>query len=150
MTTKKKIKKNLLAISIGIVYIWFGSLKFVPNLSPAESLAKDTINELTFGLIPPDESIVLLAIWETGVGIMLILNIFKPLIFRLAILHIICTFTPLLFFPEQIFINGPFGLTLLGQYITKNIIIFSVLLYLSKGSTIVTLRMIKNEIKSFI
>jgi hypothetical protein len=43
---------TLLRISIGIIYLWFGALKYVPQLSPADQLAKDTIHVLTFGLIP--------------------------------------------------------------------------------------------------
>lgn len=40
---------NLLRISIGVIYVWFGALKFYPNLSPADQLAKDTIYLITFG-----------------------------------------------------------------------------------------------------
>jgi len=53
---------TLLSITIGIVYLWFGALKFFPHLSPAEDLAKNTINLLSFQLIPPNISIVLLAL----------------------------------------------------------------------------------------
>jgi uncharacterized membrane protein YkgB len=38
---------DTLRISLGIVFFWFGFLKFFPNVSPAESLATDTINVLT-------------------------------------------------------------------------------------------------------
>ena len=37
-------KQRLLAISIGICYLWFGVLKFFPGLSPADTLAKETIS----------------------------------------------------------------------------------------------------------
>ena len=56
---------SMLRISIGIIYIWFGSLKFFPGVSPAEDLAKETIHLLTFGLITPGLSLLLLALWET-------------------------------------------------------------------------------------
>ena len=42
-------KKGFLRMSIGTVFIWFGVLKFFPNLSPADTLAKDTISFITFG-----------------------------------------------------------------------------------------------------
>ncbi len=130
MVDTKKGNGNLLALSIGIVYVWFGSLKFVPDLSPAEGLAKDTIHELTFGLIPADISILLLAMWETCVGLMLILNIMRRFAIRFALLHILLTFSPLLLFPERVFTNTPFALTLLGQYIAKNFVILCVLIFL--------------------
>ena len=48
----------LLRISVGIVFFWFGFLKFFPGLSPAQDLATRTIDVLTFGLVPPEISIV--------------------------------------------------------------------------------------------
>ena len=51
----------LLRTSIGIVYIWFGALKFFHGYSPAEDLAIHTIDKLTFDLVPGTVTIVLLA-----------------------------------------------------------------------------------------
>lgn len=59
----------MLSVCIGIIYLWFGMLKFFPGVSPAETIAMDTIHELTFGLIEPHLSLLLLAIWETAGGI---------------------------------------------------------------------------------
>lgn len=42
----------LLRISIGIVFVWFGVLKFFPGVSAAQDLAIRTIELLTFGLVP--------------------------------------------------------------------------------------------------
>jgi uncharacterized membrane protein YkgB len=36
-------------ISLGIVFLWFGVLKFIPGMSPAEHLAGQTIERLSFG-----------------------------------------------------------------------------------------------------
>jgi uncharacterized membrane protein YkgB len=41
----------LLRLSIGIVFFWFGILKFFPGLSPAQDLAIRTIDLLSFGLV---------------------------------------------------------------------------------------------------
>tara|TARA_R110002167_G_scaffold59804_30_gene169440 strand:+ start:83 stop:520 length:438 start_codon:yes stop_codon:yes gene_type:complete len=142
MKSNTMSKFNLLAISIGIVYLWFGALKFFPDLSPAESLAKDTIFELTFGLITPKLAILLLALWETCIGALLILNKGMRIVLPLAILHILLTFTPLIIFPEKVFNEAPITLTLLGQYIVKNLIILSALVMMyhdaraSQGSLI--------------
>ncbi|WP_421803221.1 DoxX family membrane protein [Flagellimonas sp.] len=124
---RKTIKEKLLAISVGLVYFWFGALKFVPNLSPAEDLAKNTIHHLTFGLIPDDVSIILLAIWEVGLGILLVFGLLRRQAVILALVHMVCTFTPLFFFPGDVFGGEPLSLTLVGQYIMKNLIIIAVL-----------------------
>jgi len=133
MDLKKHILgNNVLAISIGLVYLWCGGLKYFPHLSPAENLAKNTIHLLTFGTIPSNVSIILLAIWETIVGLLLILNIYRKQAIVLALIHMVFTFTPMLFFPEQSFSDAPMGFTFVGQYIFKNIIIISALLTLYK------------------
>ena len=117
---------HFLAVCIGVVYLWFGLLKFFPNLSPAEHLAVDTMRVLTFQLIPSSLLIVFLAIMEVTIGLLLISNLFKKIVTGLALGHIVLTFTPFLFFPELSF-SSPFIPTLLGQYIGKNIIIVGAL-----------------------
>lgn len=112
-----------LRISIGIVYIWFGGLKFFQGYSPAEDLAIHTIDKLTFDLMPGNVTIVLLAAWEVAVGIFLVINKWMRATLLLLFAHMACTFTPLLFFPEISFKYAPYGFTLVGQYIMKNIII---------------------------
>ncbi len=119
---------QLLRISIGIIYLWFGALKFFPGVSPAEDLAKETIHLLTFGLIGPDLSLLLLAIWEVAIGIVLIVGIVQRLVIPVVLIHMICTFTPLILLPSLSFTAMPFALTLVGQYIIKNLIIISALL----------------------
>ena len=113
---------NLLRWSIGIVYVWFGALKFFSGLSPAEVLAKDTIRIITFGLIPDEVNIILLAAWEVGVGLMLLSGVFTRYAVIAAIVHICFTFTPLLFFPDVSFTHAPYGFTIIGQYIVKNLV----------------------------
>ncbi len=131
MTFKERISKNsMLLACIGILYLWFGMLKFFPGVSPAETIAMDTIHELTLGLMRPDVSLILLAIWETGLGLLLIFGLLNRFAIILALVHMILTFTPFIFFPELTFTKAPFGLTLLGQYIMKNIVFLGLLVFL--------------------
>lgn len=118
---------TILRISIGIIYVWFGTLKFFPGVSPAEELAKQTVHLLTAKLISPDLSLLLLAIWETVVGLMLIAGIYTTFTIRAVLLHMFCTFTPLFLLPGLSFTSAPFSLTLVGQYIIKNIVIICAL-----------------------
>lgn len=127
---KKMARLPIIPISIGLVYLWFGSLKFFTGVSPAEKLAQDTIYQLTLGLLTPEISIILLAIWETLIGVLLIFNIGYRFALNIAVIHILFTFSPFIFFPEILWTDAPFGLTLLGQYIVKNVIILGVLIVL--------------------
>lgn len=115
----------LLRISLGLVFLWFGLLKFFPDVSPAQGIATLTIERLTFGLISPEAAIILLAIWETLIGLGLILGIFLRATLFLLFTQMLGTMTPLLLFPADTFIIFPFVPTLEGQYIIKNLVLIS-------------------------
>jgi len=141
LLSRRQTGNNIIAISIGIVYLWFGILKFFPNLSPAEEVAKDTINILFLGMIPSNISIIMLAIWETVIGLLLLTNNYQRLAITLALVHITLTFIPFIVFPDLSFGEVPFSFTLLGQYIAKNIIILSALISLLKRSNETTYKL---------
>jgi uncharacterized membrane protein YkgB len=112
-----------LRIALGIVFLWFGVLKFFPNLSPAEILAGRTIERLTFGVVQPNVSIPVLAAWESVIGIGLIASRgLRAVLFLLAV-QMLGTLTPLVIFPSETFAVFPFAPTLEGQYIIKNIVL---------------------------
>lgn len=115
----------LLRISIAIVFLWFGSLKFFPELSPAEQLASRTIEQLTLGLIEAELSIPLLALWEVIIGLGLLTGRFPRWIFALFMLQMAGTFTPLILFPQETWTQFPIVPTLEGQYILKNFVLIS-------------------------
>lgn len=119
----------MLIISLGIVYLWFGMLKFFPGISPAEALAKKTLTMLTFGLVSTNITYFILALWEVTIGIFLLFNLRIKVVMYLALLHILFTFTPLFLLPAMSFNERVYSLTLVGQYIIKNLIIFSALLF---------------------
>ncbi len=125
-------KNNFLTISIGIVYLWFGTLKFFPHLSPAEGLATDTIQELTLGLISGKVSIMLLALLEVAIGCSFLLNLYKRQMAIIALVHLGCTFAPFFFFGEVSFNGNPLLLTLVGQYIIKNLVLIAALFTILK------------------
>lgn len=124
-------REGFLRISIGFVFIYFGLLKFFPGMSPAEDLAKQTIEALTFGWVPEEVSIKLLASLEVTIGLMIILNRFLKTILMVAIGHLLLTFMPFFLFPEDT-MNGP-SPTLLGQYIVKNVIIICAVISIFPG-----------------
>ena len=115
----------LLRVSLGIVFFWFGALKFFPGLSPAQDLATRTIEILTFGLMPPKVSILVLATWEGLIGLGLLLGLFMRATLLLLFLQMLGTMAPLFFFPHEVFTRIPSAPTLEGQYIIKNIVLIS-------------------------
>lgn len=124
----------LLRLSIGIVFFWFGILKFFPGLSPAQDLAIRTIDMLAFGLIPGNISIHLLAAWEVLIGIGLLTGIYMRVTLFLLFLQMIGTMTPVFLFPAEVFTRVAYAPTLEGQYIIKNLVIISAGLVL--GATV--------------
>ena len=114
-----------LRISLGIVFLWFGALKFFPNVSPAESLATETIDVITFGLISHSLGIKILAIWETLIGLGFLFNKLQRTVLFLLWTQMLGAWMPLIIFPEQMFIIFPFVLTLEGQYIVKNLVLIA-------------------------
>lgn len=115
----------LLRISLGIVFLWFGALKFFPELSPAEDLASRTINQLTLGLISEDVALMILATWECLIGIGLIFGVFLRVTLLLLFVQMLGTITPIFFFPNEVFTQIPYATTLEGQYIIKNMVLIS-------------------------
>ncbi len=116
---------TLLRWSIGIVIIWFGALKLVPGMSPADQLATDTAMELTFGLLSEDVARVSLAILEMAIGLGLVSGRFLRLTLLLLFGQMLGTLTPMILYPELVWRDFPFVLTLEGQYIVKNGVLVS-------------------------
>ena len=114
-----------LRLSIGLCFLWFGALKFVPGLSPAELLAERTIAALTFGLVSGKVALVLLALLEVGLGLALMTGFGVRVALYVLMGHMVCTLSPILVFPNEVFTHVPYGLTLVGQYIIKNFVIMS-------------------------
>jgi uncharacterized membrane protein YphA (DoxX/SURF4 family) len=115
----------LLRISLGIVFLWFGVLKFFPGLSPADELATRTIATLTFGVVKPEISRPVLALWECVIGLGLITGIFMRGTLFLLFVQMLGTITPLFLFPAETWSIFPIAPTLEGQYIIKNMVLVS-------------------------
>lgn len=113
----------LLRVSLGIVFLWFGALKFFPGLSPAQDLATRTLDILSFGLVPASVAIPLLAAWECLIGIGLIFGLWMRATLFLLFMQMIGTVTPLFLFPGEAFTRFPYAPTLEGQYIIKNLVL---------------------------
>jgi len=116
---------TLLRVSVGVVYVWFGVLKFFPGLSPAQDLAARTIGVLSLGTLPPQRAVLLLALLETTIGVGLLTGRHLRAVLLLMLGQMAGTLTPLLLFPDETFTRFPIAPTLEGQYIIKNVVLIS-------------------------
>lgn len=123
-----------LRLSLGVVFFWFGVLKFFPGLSPAQDLAARTIEVLSLGLVPPVVSVPALAAWECAIGLGLITGRWLRATLFLLLAQMLGTITPLALFPAETFTRFPYAPTLEGQYIIKNLVLVSAALVL--GATV--------------
>jgi uncharacterized membrane protein YphA (DoxX/SURF4 family) len=124
----------LLRVSLGIVFLWFGALKFLPGLSPAQDLAARTIEALSFGMVHANVSVPLLAAWECLIGLGLLFGIFMRATLLLLAVQMAGTLMPLVLFPSEVFTRIPYAPTLEGQYIIKNAVLISAAIVL--GATV--------------
>lgn len=108
----------IMRVGLGIVFFWFGALKLFPGLSPAEDLVRNTVY-----FVDPDWFIPVLAVWEMAIGLGLIFGIFMRITLLLLFLQMPGTALPLLVLPEVVWTVFPFGLTIEGQYIIKNLVL---------------------------
>jgi uncharacterized membrane protein YkgB len=113
----------LLRLALGLVFLWFGALKFVPGLSPATDLAGRTVETLTLGAVPARHGMAILALWESLIGIGLLLGRFLRATLAMLFVQMPGTMLPLVMFPEATFVHVPYSLTLEGQYIIKNVVL---------------------------
>ncbi|MEQ9097259.1 MAG: hypothetical protein RIE32_13470 [Phycisphaerales bacterium] len=113
-----------LRFALAVIFIWFGVLKPL-GISPAEQLVLQTVDWMP--LLSSETWLAIIGWWEVLIGV---LFLFRPTL-RFAIgllaLQMVGTFMPLVILPEVTFQPGrvPYGLTLEGQYIVKNILIIA-------------------------
>jgi uncharacterized membrane protein YphA (DoxX/SURF4 family) len=116
---------TLLRISLGIVFLWFGFLKFFPGVSPAYDLAGRTIEHMTLGWVQPEVSLPVLALWECLIGLGLLTGRLLRATLLLLFLQMPGTLLPIAFYPGETFAVYPIVPTLEGQYIIKNLVLIS-------------------------
>lgn len=120
---------TMMRVALGIIFFWFGVLKLVPGMSPAEDLVRNSVFFIDPNLFQP-----VLAVWEMAIGLGLITGWFMRLTLLLLFLQMPGTALPLVITPEACFTSFPFGLTLEGQYIVKNLVLITAGIVL--GSTV--------------
>ncbi len=111
-------------ISFGIIFIWFGILKPL-GISSAAPLVIATVPWLP--IFDGETWLSIIGWWEVAIGIAFLFRRTIRVAVALLALQMVGTFMPLIVLPEVTFQAGyfPYGPTLEGQYIIKNLMIIS-------------------------
>jgi uncharacterized membrane protein YphA (DoxX/SURF4 family) len=132
-------------ITLGIVFFWFGVLKFFPGLSPAEQLAGRTMERISFGVVSANISLPILATWECLIGIGLFTGVALRATLLLLFVQMMGTLLPLVLYPAETFVVFPVVPSLEGQYIIKNVVLISAAIVV--GATVRGGRLVANPSK---
>lgn len=116
----------VLRVSLGLVFLVFGALKFFPGLSPIEDLATRTTTALTLGLIPPSVGLVMIAALEVTIGLCFVTGRYLRIAVWLMGAQMIGAMSPLVLFPGELFSGILHAPTLVAQYILKNVVLVAV------------------------
>ncbi len=113
-----------LRISLGIIFIWFGILKPL-GISAAEPLVLATVRWLP--LLEGTTWVAVIGWWEVIVGVTFLFRKTLRIAIALLAIQMVGTFMPLVMLPSVTFQEGclPYGPTMEGQYIIKNLLIIS-------------------------
>jgi len=113
---------SILRMSLGVIFLGFGVLKFVPGLSPAEPLAARTLDILTLGLLPTQVGLIGVATLESTIGVLLLSGRWLRLALALLAVELIGILSPLVLLPGEMF-RGLLAPTLEGQYVLKDLLV---------------------------
>ena len=122
MLTEKTISW-VARVSLFIVFFWFGFLKII-KVSPAEELVRSLYNVTIINYIDFSAVLLMLGIFECFIAVIWLLPFLTRMALYNYIIHFILTILPL-FLLTEISWQYLFTLTLIGQYIIKNICILS-------------------------
>lgn len=121
-----------LRISIGLIMIGFGALKFFPGVSPAEPIATKAVGMLSFGMITGTAALITTAVVEVGVGLLLVSGRLPRVTAVLVAGCIAGWMSPLVLFPGDLFTAG--GPTLEAQYLIKDIVFAAAVLAITAST----------------
>ena len=124
-----------LRISMGLVALGFGFLKYFPGVSPAQDLVLALAQTVTFGLVPTiiPNSVVMVAVatMEVVIGVGLIVGRRLRTVVYLTALWVMGILSPLVVLPGRLF-SGPYHApTLEGQYVIKDIILLAAVMVIA-------------------
>jgi uncharacterized membrane protein YkgB len=115
----------LARLALGIIFLWFGLLKFYPAVQPIDILAEKVLTVITFHLFRPETCLHVLAFFECVIGFGMLTGKFLRITILLLFLQMPGTFLPFLLLPHETWVHFPYLPTFEGQYIIKNFVLIS-------------------------
>ncbi|MFF2622348.1 DoxX family membrane protein [Oerskovia jenensis] len=109
-----------LRVALGLVFLGFGVLKFFPGASPAEVVAERTIDTLTLGLVHGTVAVVATAVVECFIGITLVTGYWLRAGLVVMAGAFVGILAPTVLYFDELFGSG---MTLLGQYVLKDVVL---------------------------
>lgn len=114
-----------LRVSLGLVFLGFGLLKFAPGVSPAEDISARTVDALSLGIVEGRFATVLVAMMETTIGHCLVTGRRIKLGLALLSMAMVGVLSPLVLFPGDLFDGKYNAPTIVGQYVLKDIVLLA-------------------------
>lgn len=111
---------EILRVSLGVVFLAFGVLKFFPDASPAQDLVVRTLTTLSAGILSDQAALLVTAVAECFIGLTLISGRFLRVGLLVLGASLVGIMSPLVLFSTDLFGNGP---TLEAQYVFKDIVL---------------------------
>ncbi|WP_368732975.1 DoxX family membrane protein [Streptomyces alkaliphilus] len=116
---------TLLRISVGVLFLWFGALKLVPNASAAEEMAARTMSVITAGHVAPEVSLLALGSMEILIGAGLLTGLLLRLTLAVFLVHMAGTLVALVVLAGEMWQGTVLVPTLAGQYVLKNLVLIT-------------------------
>ncbi len=119
----------VLRLALAFVYVAFGALK-IAGLSPVSDLVASMLP-----FLPATQAVVAMGVFEVVVGLLLAVGVLVPWIAAAQVLHLLGTFAVFLVHPALTFEGGnPLALTVVGEFIAKNVVLIAGLLVVAAFS----------------
>lgn len=117
-----------LRISMGILYLWFGAIKFLPADSAAGARIADlmgaALRDATGGLLSPAAGVAVLATLECLIGAGLLAGRLPRALLALILVQLLLTAAPLAFAAERVWEDFPLVLTLPGKFLVRHFALY--------------------------
>jgi uncharacterized membrane protein YkgB len=115
-----QVSLPLLRVSLGVVFIWFGALKFTDSTPVADLVAR------TVPFLPSHWFVPALGGFEVILGLGLLIGRRLAIVALLMVAHLSGTFLVLVTQPDVAFQHGnPVMLTMTGEFVVKNVVLIT-------------------------
>lgn len=114
---------SALRVSLGAVFLGFGALKLFPGVSPAQGIAIETTERLTFGVVSGEAALLMVALLECTIGLIFLSGRFMGLGVAMLGVQMVGILSPLVLLSGQLFTGPDHAPNLVGLYVLKDVVL---------------------------